>query len=178
MPPCTKRFGEGRLHEQISVGGYAPARFTGAVKMPRAEAWGASLLNISQTIFLCNLIGVEYYQLIRSAAPSLAFQACAKRRCAGSTLSKIRISGRRVELAHLQFSAGTLWTLRSNPPDQALRKGFTGRTELWLGTGLRCRHEVSSTPWPGWVYSLRDRPYEGWKRGLARRVGSPRRVED
>ena len=38
-------------------------------------------------------------------------------------------------LADPQFSAGTLCILSSNPLDQALRKGFTGRTERWLGVG-------------------------------------------
>jgi len=42
-PCCTKRFDEGRFDEQISEGGYASAGFAEAVKMPRAEARGASL---------------------------------------------------------------------------------------------------------------------------------------
>ena len=43
MPACTKRFSEGRFSEQVSEGGYASAGFAEAVKMPRAEARGASL---------------------------------------------------------------------------------------------------------------------------------------
>ena len=42
-PTCTECFGEGRVDEQISIGGYASAGFAEAVKMPLAEAWGASL---------------------------------------------------------------------------------------------------------------------------------------
>ena len=43
LPPCTKRFGVGSFDEQISEAGYASAGFAEAVKMPRAEAQGASL---------------------------------------------------------------------------------------------------------------------------------------
>jgi hypothetical protein len=43
LPACTKHFDEGRFGEQISKGGYASAGFAEAVKMPRAEARGASL---------------------------------------------------------------------------------------------------------------------------------------
>jgi hypothetical protein len=39
---CTKHFDEGRFGKQISEGGYALAGFAEAVKMPRAEARGAS----------------------------------------------------------------------------------------------------------------------------------------
>lgn len=39
---CTKRFSKGRVGEQVSEGGYASAGFAEAVKMPRAEARGAS----------------------------------------------------------------------------------------------------------------------------------------
>ena len=43
LPACTKRFSKGRFGEQVSEGGYASAGFAEAVKMPRAEARGASL---------------------------------------------------------------------------------------------------------------------------------------
>jgi hypothetical protein len=43
LPACTKHSSEGRFGEQISEGGYASAGFAEAVKMPRAEARGASL---------------------------------------------------------------------------------------------------------------------------------------
>jgi hypothetical protein len=43
LPACTKRFSEDRFGEQVSEGGYASAGFAEAVKMPRAEAGGASL---------------------------------------------------------------------------------------------------------------------------------------
>jgi len=46
VPACTKRFCEGRFGEHVSVGGYASAGFAEAVKMPFAEAQGASLLSI------------------------------------------------------------------------------------------------------------------------------------
>jgi len=39
---CTKHFGGGMFGEQVSEGGYASAGFAEAVKMPRAEARGAS----------------------------------------------------------------------------------------------------------------------------------------
>jgi hypothetical protein len=38
-----KHFDEGRFGEHVSEGGYASAGFAEAVKMPRAEARGASL---------------------------------------------------------------------------------------------------------------------------------------
>jgi hypothetical protein len=44
VPACTKRFCEGRFGEHVSVGGYASAGFAEAVKMPCAEAQGASPL--------------------------------------------------------------------------------------------------------------------------------------
>jgi hypothetical protein len=43
LPACTKYFYEGRFGEQVSEGGCASAGFAEAVKMPRAEARGASL---------------------------------------------------------------------------------------------------------------------------------------
>ena len=43
VPACTKRFCEGMFGEHVSVGGYASAGFAEAVKMPCAEAQGASL---------------------------------------------------------------------------------------------------------------------------------------
>jgi hypothetical protein len=46
LPACTKHFDEGRFGEQISEGGYASAGFAEAVKMPRAEARGASLITL------------------------------------------------------------------------------------------------------------------------------------
>jgi hypothetical protein len=45
VPACTKRFCEGRFGEHVSIGGYASAGFAEAVKMPCAEAQGASLLS-------------------------------------------------------------------------------------------------------------------------------------
>ena len=42
MPAYPKRFNEGRFGEYVSVGGYASAGFAEDVKMPRAEARGAS----------------------------------------------------------------------------------------------------------------------------------------
>jgi hypothetical protein len=60
-PTCTKHFGEGRFDDQISEGGYASAGFAEAVKMPRAEARGASLFsqslhqNFSSEIFLIDI---------------------------------------------------------------------------------------------------------------------------
>jgi hypothetical protein len=45
LPACTKRFSEGGLGEEVSEGGYASAGFAEAVKMPCAEARGASLPN-------------------------------------------------------------------------------------------------------------------------------------
>ena len=43
LPAYPKRFDEGRFGEYVSVGGYASAGFAEDVKMPRAEARGASL---------------------------------------------------------------------------------------------------------------------------------------
>jgi hypothetical protein len=43
LPACTKHLDKGRFGEQVSEGGYALAIFVEAVKMPRAEIWGASL---------------------------------------------------------------------------------------------------------------------------------------
>jgi hypothetical protein len=42
LAACTKYFNEGRFGEQVSEGGYASVGFAEAVKMPRAEARGAS----------------------------------------------------------------------------------------------------------------------------------------
>jgi hypothetical protein len=46
LPGCTEHFDEGKFGEQVSEGGYASAGFAEAVKMPRAEARGASLTRI------------------------------------------------------------------------------------------------------------------------------------
>jgi hypothetical protein len=46
VPACTKRFCECRFGEQVSIGGYASAGFAEVVKMPCAEAQGASLSEI------------------------------------------------------------------------------------------------------------------------------------
>jgi hypothetical protein len=45
LPACTNRFSESSFGEQVSEGGYASAGFAEAVKMPRAEARGASRIN-------------------------------------------------------------------------------------------------------------------------------------
>jgi len=44
LSTCPTRFGEGRFSEQVSEGGCASAGFAEDVKMPRAEARGASLM--------------------------------------------------------------------------------------------------------------------------------------
>ena len=74
-----------------------------------------------------------------------------------------------------RFSPSTLCTLSSNPPDQVLRKGFTGRTQHWFGDWAPDLDAVTkSLLLPGRdADTLRDRPYEALKRGLAKRVGSP-----
>ncbi len=43
LPASTRHFNEVRFGEHLSEGGYASAGFAEAVKMPRAEARGASL---------------------------------------------------------------------------------------------------------------------------------------
>ena len=46
LPAYPKRFDEGKFGEYVSVGGYASAGFAEDVKMLRASARGASLIQI------------------------------------------------------------------------------------------------------------------------------------